>query len=127
MANSITTSTARQKFAQAHGGDAALPAITHVGWGDGGHNTETGLPIPPTSELTQVPGQFLKKAISSHTYPNFVTLRLVVSLGVTEGNGKNVSACGLYDGAGDLVAVKTFTPKGKDDEMEIVIDWDEEF
>ena len=34
---------------------------------------------------------------------------------------------GLFDADGDLVAYKTFLPKGKDDDMEFIFDMDEIF
>ncbi|MTV47772.1 phage tail protein [Heliobacillus mobilis] len=127
MANSVTTNAARAKFAQAHGGSAALPAITQIGWGNGGHNPATSEPIAPDPAATQVPGEFLVKNIDGHSFPVATTLRITGSLGLTEGNGQNVSAVGLYDSAGTLVALKTFRPKAKDDETVMEIDWDEEF
>lgn len=126
MANSVTTVKAREKFAKAHAGDAALPKIVQVGWGNGGHDGNRQ-PIMPANTLTQVPGEFLKKAIDGHSFPITTTLRIAASLQAGEGNGIDVSACGLYDEAGDLIAVKTFTPKNKDAETVIEIDWDEEF
>lgn len=127
MANSITTVAGREKFAKAHAGAQALPKIVQVGWGSGGHNTSTGQPIAPTGNEAIVPGEFLKKAIDGYTFPVSTTIRFNVSLLATEGNGNNVSACGLYDEAGTLIAVKTFTPKAKDNETELLIAWDEEF
>lgn len=127
MANSVTTNAARVKFAKAHGEAAAVPKITQVGWGNGGHNTSTRVPTQPAGNLTVTPGEFLKKNIDGFSYPVTTTTRFTVSLTKTEGNGQDVSSCGLYDSAGTLIAVKNFAPKIKDDETEIIITWDEEF
>lgn len=126
MANSITTIAAREKFAKAHRGDITLPKITQVGWGDAGHDSNRN-PITPTGSESMVPGEFTRKNIDGSSYPIPTTLRLNVSLLASEGNGKDVSACGLYDSQGTLIALKTFKPKAKDDETEIYITWDEEF
>ena len=40
---------------------------------------------------------------------------------------QNISEQGLFDADGDLVAYKTFLPKGKDDDMEFIFDMDEIF
>lgn len=125
--NSVTTTKAREKFAKAHIGDEPLPAITQVAWGDGGHDPATGAATPPDANSNVLGGEFLRKAIDAHSFPTTTTLRMTVSLQLTEGNGENVSACALVDADGDLVAVKHFTPKGKDNETVIEIDWDEEF
>ena len=126
MANSVTTVTAREKFAAAHGDGSAVPQITNVGWGTGGHDANRQ-PTQPSGSLTSVPGEVLQKAIEGHSYPIATTARFTVKLEKTEANGSDISSCGLYDSAGDLIAVKHFAPKAKDNETEIVITWDEEF
>ena len=40
---------------------------------------------------------------------------------------RNISEQGLFDSDGDLIAYKTFLPKGKDDDMEFIFDMDEVF
>lgn len=128
MANSVTTIAAREKFAKAHAGTAALPKVTQVAWGTGGHDPANGdAVIPPTADLIAVPGEFLRKVIDSQSFPVSTTARFTSTLTGEEGNGKDVSACGLYDEAGTLVAVKTFKPKAVDLDTTITIDWDEEF
>ncbi len=126
MANSVTTYAAREKFAKAHGEGAALPKIAQMGWGDGGHDVNNQ-PIPPDPGATIVPGEFLRKPIESYSYPASTTVRFVCRLTTSEGIGKMVSAVGLYDNAGTLVALKTFAPKAKDADTEIEIQWDEQF
>jgi len=127
MANSATTEQTREDFAKAHGGDQPLPKITQVAWGNGGHDPDTREPIAVDGTETTVPGELLKKDIDNYSYPVTTTLRLAVSLLSGELNGYEISACGLYDENGNLAAVKTFTPKTKDQETEIYINWDEEF
>ena len=126
-ANTVTTLKAREKFAKAHGDGEAVPKITQVGWGTGGHNPSTGQPIFPDSNAQIVPGEFIRKAIAQRSYPNSVTVRILGILESAEGLGQNVSACGLYDQGGHLVALKTFTPKGVDEDTRLEIEWDEEF
>lgn len=122
----VTTMKARGKFAKAHAGEIVLPKITQIGFGNGGHNL-AGEPTQPTGLEVAVPGEFLKKNIESTAFPIPTTLRLVGILDFAEGNGQNVSAVGLYDAEGDLVALKHFSPKPKDDETRIEFDWDEQF
>ncbi|WP_301171019.1 phage tail protein [Brevibacillus nitrificans] len=122
----VTTKKAREKFARAHAGEISLPRITQIGFGNGGHDL-AGNPTNPDDNVNQVTGEFLKKNIDSISHPIPTTLRLVGILDFPEGNGQNVSACGLYDSDGDLVALKHFKPKPKDDETRLEIDWDEQF
>lgn len=122
-----TTIVGRTKFAKAHRGDITLPALTDVAFGDGGHDPVTGEPIPPIESLAAVPGEFIRKPIASSNFPVPTTLNIVGILGLDEGVGKYVSAFGIYDSDGDLILVKTFTAKGKDLDMEMEINWNEEF
>lgn len=127
MANTITTIKAREKFAKAHAGVAALPAITQVGWGTGGHNPDTRLPIVPTADVNVIPGEILRKDINGTEFPVPTTVRFFVDLTFPESGDNEISCCGLYDADGDLVAYKTFKPKAMDDETTLEIDWDEQF
>lgn len=126
--NTVTTRKAREKFAKAHGGKNLLPAITQIAFGNGGHDIG-GNPILPSDTVVQVPGEFLRKDILGTDVPvdMATTLRISGNLDFDEGNGEMVSAVGLYDSDGDLVAIKTFTPKYKDAATSIEISWDEQF
>lgn len=126
-ANTVTTIRAREKFTQAHGDGTPVPKIKQVGWGTGGHDPVTRLAIFPNDSSAIVPGEFIRKDIAERSYPTSVTVRVLGVLESAEGIGKDVSACGLYDAAGELVALKTFTPKGVDEDTRLEIEWDEEF
>ncbi|MEA4805073.1 phage tail protein [Acetobacterium wieringae] len=125
--NVITTVKGREKLAKAHMGTAALPAITQIGFGTGGHDTGTGLPLTPTGTETVVPGEVLKKNITSFSFPVATTAEIVGVLDYSEANGVSISAFGLYDSAGDLVALKYTTPKPKASDTRLEITWDEQF
>lgn len=126
--NTVTTIIAREKFAKSHGGDYVLPQITNVAFGTGGHNTSTGKPIPPENTYTEVPGEIINKEINSHEYPVDTALRVIGSISDLDiGTGDDISACGIYDSEGDLVAIKTFSPKTMSADMTIEVAWDELF
>lgn len=124
--NTVTTKVAREKFAKAHRGDITLPTITEIAFGDGGHNL-SGEPISPSGNETEVPGEFVRKMIDGTSFPIDTTLRILGNLGFEEGEGKHVSAVGIYDSDGDLTALKTFSPKVKDNDTRLDIEWDEKF
>ena len=73
--------------------------------------------------------ELLKKDIGSHSYTDDkeTTCRYTVRLGKAELANQNISEQGLFDSDGDLIAYKTFLPKGKDDDMEFIFDMDEVF
>ena len=125
--NVVTTDLGREKLAKAHLGSQALPAITQIGFGTGGHDTGTGLPLTPIGAETVVPGQVVIKNITSYSFPIATTAEIIGVLDFAEGNGVSISAFGLYDSAGDLVALKYTTPKPKASDTRLEITWDEQF
>ena len=130
MANSITAAKARAKFAQAHGTSGTLSKVVQMAFGDGGVDSNN-VPIAPVTG-DPVAGislghELLRKPLDSVSYPVPTTVRFTGSLAETELIGKDISEIALIDADGDVVAVKTFTKKGKDGESQLVFQWDEEF
>lgn len=126
MAQGVITKIGREKLCQAHAGDLTLPAITQMAFGSGGVD-ESGTVIATTGEEVSLRNELLKKNIDSHTYPITTTGRYSTRLSKEELADQTISELGLFDAEGDLVAYKTFLPKGKDADMEFVWDMDEIF
>ena len=128
MAQGVITEIGRKKLCMAHSGDATLPAITHMAFGSGGIDSK-GNVIETTGTETGLKTELLKKEFDSHAYTDekSTTCRYTVKLGKAELANQNISEQGLYDADGDLIAYKTFLPKGKDDDMEFIFDMDEVF
>lgn len=122
----VTTVKGREKFAKAHAGLITLPAITQMGFGNGGIDG-FGNPTVPDDTSAQVSGEFLVKDFDSSTFVTPATVNVICTLDLAEGNGQDVSAVGIYDADGDLIAIKHFTAKPKDSETKIEITWDEQF
>lgn len=125
MAQAIITKTGREKLCRAHAGDSPLPKISHMVLGNGGYSD--GSVTEPTGDESALKNQLIKKEISGHTYPETTTCRYSMRLTKDELSGQYISEQGLVDEDGDLVAYKTFLPKGKDEDMEFVFDMDEIF
>lgn len=130
MSNSITSAKARAKFAQAHGTTGALKKVVKMAFGDGGVDVGN-VPIPPVTGDPVVGitlgHELQRKDLDSVSYPVPTTVRFTGSLAEAELVGKDISEVALVDEDGDIVAVKTFSRKGKDAESELVFRWDEEF
>ncbi|MCI8644287.1 MAG: hypothetical protein HFG79_12590 [Lachnospiraceae bacterium] len=126
MAQGVITKTGREKLCKAHAGDITLPAITQMAFGSGGVD-ESGAVIVTTGEEVSLRAELLKKDIDRHTYPETTTGRYSVRLGKEELADQTISEQGLFDAEGDLIAYKTFLPKGKDGDMEFIFDMDEIF
>lgn len=125
MAQAVITKKGREKLCKAHAGDIELPKITAMVLGDGGYEEDSV--IEPTGDETALKNQLIKKNLDGHTFPDSTTCRYSMRLTKEELAGKYISEQGLVDEAGDLVAYKTFMPKGKDSDMEFVFDMDEIF
>lgn len=124
----VITVTGRKKLCMAHAGDATLPAITKMAWGNGGVD-ENGQPISTTGNEIGLYNELLAKDVESHVYVNEekTTCRYTATLEAGELDGEEISEMGLYDADGDLVAYRTFMRKGKDADIPQIYDMDEIF
>ncbi len=124
----VITVAGRRKLCMAHAGDAALPAITRMAWGNGGVDGD-GQPVEATGNEVGLYQELLSKEIASHGYVNEgrTTCRYPATLEAGELDGEEISEMGLYDAEGDLVAYRTFLRKGKDADIPQIYDMDEIF
>lgn len=110
----VITAIGRKKLCRAHAGDAALPAITKMAWGNGGVD-ETGQPLDTTGNEIGLYNQLLEKDIASHEYnEDQTTCYYKATLEAGELDGEEISEMGLIDADGDLVVYRTFGRKFKD-------------
>ncbi len=121
-----TTKVGRAKFAAAHQ-TGILPPITHLVFGNGGHDPATGEPVEFDDNLTTVPGQFETLRPVSSVTANGMICTIVGRLDYDHEVGQIVSTCGLIDADGDLVAYKNFSPKAKDADTRFEVQWTEQF
>ena len=126
MANAVMTKAGREKLCKAHAGEAALPAITQMALGKGGVDAE-GNVLEVTGEETGLKQQLVKREIDGYSFPDSTTCRYSLRLEKAELVNESISEQGLFDEEGTLIAYRTFSPKGKDADMEFVFDMDEMF
>lgn len=126
MANSVTTTLGRSKLAQARSGNIALPQITHMAFGSGGVDAEN-VPIQPLESNTTLGNELTRKPISSYSFPVTTTCTYRCVLEKAELVDENINEIALIDEDGDLIAIKTFTNKTKDADMEMVFEINDVF
>lgn len=126
MAQGVITVKGREKLCKAHAGEIPLPVIAKMAFGNGGVG-ENGAIISATGEETALKNELLQKEIEEYSFPMSTTCRYSVRLDKLELANETISEQGLIDTDGDLIAYKTFLPKGKDDDMEFVFTMDEIF
>lgn len=124
----VITTIGRKKLCMAHAGDATLPVMAKMGWGNGGIG-EDGQPILATGNEVGLYSELLVKDIESHEYVNDeqTTCRYTATLESGELDGEEISEMGLFDAEGDLIAYRTFMRKGKDSDIPQIYDMDEIF
>lgn len=126
--NVIITTTARRKLVLARAGAADLPPIVGMAFGNGGVDA-TGNVIVPLEDQTELSSELHRKPIDGYTVLDneVATVRYECTLLNNEVANEYISEIGLYDSDGDLVCIKTFKKKGKDDDLEMTFTLDDVF
>ena len=126
MADAIVTLTARRKMMKARAGEITLPKIAGMAFGSGGVDS-SGNVIAPTETQNALNNELLRKTSISHEFLTENKCRYSCTLENNELVGKFISEVALYDEDGDLVAIKNFMQKGKDADLELAVQIDDEF
>lgn len=128
----VITAVGRRKLCMAHAGEAALPAITKMAWGDGGVD-ENGEPKATTGTEIGLYNMVMEKEVEGYEFivdektGEKTTCRYTATLGKGEATGKEISEMGLLDAEGDLISYRTFMRKGKDGDIPQTYDMEEIF
>lgn len=123
---SIITSIARKKMAQARKGEISLPAVAGIAIGDGAENEE-GLLTELTSEELSLKNELLRREYCRCEKVSDTCYRYRMELGGDELAGKKINEAALFDADGDLLAIRVFTGKMKDEDMEMAFEYDDRF
>ncbi len=115
--NVIITKEARVKLVKARAGAVQLPKIVGMAFGNGGVDSG-GQVIPPKETQVGLTNELYRKEIDGYSFPEDTICRYVCTLSEMELAGEEISEIGLYDEEGDIVCVKTFMRKGKDNDVE---------
>ena len=126
MAESIVTDIAREKMLKARAGVAPLPKIVGMAFGDGAKNASGGV-IAPDADQTELRHELLRKEIDRYEVVSRLVYRYVCTLNEGELANKYINEIALYDEDGDLIAIKSFLDKGKDEDQEMGFEIDDTF
>ena len=126
MAQAVVTLKAKNKMMKARAGAITLPKIVGMAFGNGGVSSG-GTVIQPEETQIALNGELLRKEIDSYEILSDTKCRYVCTLNNDELVGAHISEVALYDEEGDLVAIKNFLAKGKDSDLEITLQMDDEF
>lgn len=124
--NVIITTAAREKLVKARAGAIELPIIVGMAFGNGGVDDD-GNVVAPSEDQSELTNELYRKEIDGYSFPEETTCRYECTLTESELAGEEISEVGLYDEDGDIVCIKTFTRKGKDDDVEQTYTLDDMF
>lgn len=122
--NSAVTLAAREKLARARTGEASLPAITGMVFGNGAVDEKGEVLSPIGSNLQH---ELLRKAIDRYEKISTTCYRYVCTLEKEELAGERINEIGLCDSEGDILLMKSFTDKNKDSDMQMIFTVDDMF
>lgn len=110
QAAAVVTDYWRERLAEHCAGGRALPRITHMAFGDGGHAGSAAKPAP--ANRTALFNERLRVPIAQQSRPLPTEALLIAELAADAApTGMVLSEAGLIDADNGLVAYRTMAPK----------------
>lgn len=125
-AAAVTAAVAAIGFAVHEYNKLQMPKIVGMAFGDGGCDAQ-GEVLAPTESQGTLRNETLRKEIDGYNFLSQTTCRYECTLTEAELAGGYISEIGLYDENGDMVCIKSFRKKGKDDDLEMTFTIDDIF
>ncbi len=119
MSQSVVTNVAKAKTVKVRAGMIDnLPKIVGMAFGDGAKSgTDYRAPLPTDTSLQN---ELLRQEVDSAVLQDDeISVLYTCVLAKETLGGESINELALYDEEGDLVAIKSFTDKGKDSDMEM--------
>lgn len=114
--NVVITKAARQKLVQARAGAIPLPKIVGMAFGNGGVDAAGNIVAPKEGQDALV-NELYRKPVDGYSFPEDTVCRYECTLTEQELAGEEISEIGFYDEDGDILAIKAFKRKGKDNDV----------
>lgn len=124
---SIITKARRENLCKiTSGAVSAIPAVTHIAFGDGGVDAN-GEPVVPSETQTALNHEIARYPIDKVEYPTDTTAQYTVTIPKGDLIGEKISEAALVDRSGVLCAIKTMYVKQKDEGVSFIFTFDDEF
>lgn len=114
--SAITTIAAKKKIILARAGEAQVARIVQMAFGDGGVDADGNI-IELSEDQQQLNHEIYRKEIAVHEIVNDTQVKYICELGEDELTEKKISELALVDEDGDLVTIKHFAAKEKDNDF----------
>lgn len=124
--NSIITLIAKKKMVRARKGEIALPVVAGIAIGDGAIDEDGNL-VPPSEGDPFLKNELLRREYSRCEEISDTCFRYRMELAADELAGTKINEAALYDAEGDLLAIRVFTGKPKDADMEMAFEYEDRF
>lgn len=125
MGRSVVTTVAIKKMLQARAGIQPLAKIVGVAFGDGA--VVDGALVQPDPDTPYLRNEIYRQENDGYTIISDTCIRYICTLAKDTLKGNRINEMALYDADGDLVAIKSFLDKGKDEDIEMVFEIDDTF
>lgn len=124
--NVLITKKAREKLVKARAGAIELPKIVGMVFGNGGCDVNENI-ITPDEDQSGLRHELYRKEIDGYKFIEDTVCRYECTLTESELANEYISEIGLYDADGDIVCIKSFKRKGKDDDLQMTYILDDVF
>lgn len=118
MGKAVTTKTAKKNMLLARAGMQTLPKVKWVAFGDGGIDTN-GDVRTPYEDQESLNAEISRKEVQSKEVVSDTEIVYKVTLAAGELTGKKISEIALIDENGNVITIKTFRPKVKDEDVSL--------
>lgn len=125
MGRSVVTTVAIKKMLRARAGIQPLAKIVGVAFGDGA--VVDGALVQPDPDTPYLRNEIYRQENDGYTIISDTCIRYICTLAKDTLKGNRINEMALYDADGDLVAIKSFLDKGKDEDIEMVFEIDDTF
>lgn len=115
MADAVLVDTFRQRIAAHMAGKGTLAPIGYMAFGDGGHNDDLSAK-PPSAEATGLANELLRKPIDVVFQEDLFSVTGRGSVDTDELVGVSLSEAALIDTEGNVIGIKNFSPKVKEND-----------
>ena len=115
MAEAVVANIYRRRIAARMAGGANIAPIAFMAFGDGGHNADL-TPKAPSANATSLNNEILRKPLAGITQEDLYSVTGKGAIEANEVVGAGISEAALIDANGNLVGLKTFAPKFKEND-----------
>ena len=126
MSTSITTKIAKEKLIKARCGEKPLPKVMKMAFGNGGTN-EDNEPLEIDIEQSSLNNEIGRKNIDGYNIIAYNKCEYFCTLLENELVNEKITEIALIDEEDDVIAIRNFKPKHKDNDMQLRFFIEDEF